>query len=416
MPSAPISDEEAARRYALYEDYNFNAQAAGKSIGKDHKFILRGVDEYRKRGLGGIDPVIHDAVIAGGIKDPANLKHGWKIVKDENGNGYSLFFKNPNASGDDEEVSLTDLVRESIAEGIEKRPKFEKRNHDKIGEHLLVIDLADIHFLKLCVETETGYTYNRDVARHRVIEGTKALLRTAQKGYGIHRILFVLGNDILHVDNKKGTTTNGTFQDTDGTIKQGFKDARMALSDAILQCTKVANVDLIHCMSNHDELMGWALSQTVAALFEAHPNVNATDYNLSERDRKYYRYGSTLIGVTHGHGAKEENLSALMLKEARIHMSECLYLYWLMHHFHHKIRKKRGIDKPFLMEKDHISMSVTHLGEPRVEGEGAEIEYVRSPSPPDSWHDRSGYVNRQAVECFIYHADKGQVGRFTEWF
>ena len=415
MPTPPLSNEEVTRRYELFVQFDFNANAAAASIGKDQKYIKRGVDEYRKRGLSGVDPVILEAAKAGGIKDPNVLSHGWKLVKDENGNGYSLFFKNPDASGNDEEVSLTDLVRESIQEGIEKRPKFEKRNHDKIGEHLLVIDLADVHFLKLCVETETGYTYNREVARHRVIEGTKALLRKA-KGYGIHRILFVMGNDILHVDNARSTTTSGTFQDSDGTIFQGYKDARMALTDAIMQCAKVADVDLIHCMSNHDWIMGWTLSQTVSSILSSHPNINATDYNMSEAHRKYYRFGSNLIGLSHGDGAKEEKLYGVMVKEARKHISKCKNLYWLLHHVHHKVRKKRGDNRPFLSEKDHNGMSVNIMGEPNIEGEGIDIEYVRSPSPPDSWHDRNAYVNRQAVECFIYHPQDGQTARFTEWF
>jgi len=80
---------------------------------------------------------------------------------------------------------------------------------------LLIIDLADVHFMKLCVETETGYSYSRDEAIHRVVSGTEALLQSA-KGFGIGRVLFVLGNDILHVDNASKTTTSGTPQDTEG--------------------------------------------------------------------------------------------------------------------------------------------------------------------------------------------------------
>jgi hypothetical protein len=55
-------------------------------------------------------------------------------------------------------------------------------------------------------------------------------------------------------------------------------------------------------------------------------------------------------------------------------------------------------------------------GNTMPEGAHLNIEYVRSPSAPDGWHDRNGYVNRQAVECFIYHPTLGQRARFTEWF
>jgi hypothetical protein len=353
---------------------------------------------------------VQEAAKAGGVTDPRNLSHFWKITKDDAGNGYSLFVNNPRTGGD---ISLHDLVRESVLAAPVILKNLPKREATQ-GEHLLVIDPADLHFLKLSVKSETGFEYNREIASHRVVEGTKALLRLAEP-MGIGRILFVLGNDILHIDNPRSTTTAGTFQDTDGTIFQGFKDASMAIEEAIHECTKVADVDLVHCMSNHDWLIGWALSQAIAGRLRGNPRVHATDYNLSEAHRKYYRFGHNLFGLTHGDGAKEERLYGLMVKEAREHISECQNLYWLLHHVHHKDRKTRG-EFAYLREKDHNGMTA-HMGGSRVmEGGHLNIEYVRSPSPPDGWHDRNGYVNRQGVECFIHHPELGQRARFTEWF
>lgn len=356
------------------------------------------------------DPEIQEAAAAGGIEDPRNLSHFWKISKDENGNGYSLFVKNP-ASGRD--VSVFDLVRDAVLDAPVQKIKLPKREY-AAGEHLLVIDLADVHFLKLSVKTETGQEYNREVARHRVIEGTKSLLKLAAP-MGIGRILFVLGNDILHVDGPRATTTSGTFQDTEGTVFQGFKDAASAIEEAVNACSRVADVDLVHCMSNHDWLMGWALSQAIAGRLRGNHRVRGTEYNLSEAHRKYYRFENNLFGLTHGDGAKEEKLYGLMVKEAREHISECSNLYWLLHHIHHKDRKVRG-EFAYLREKDHNGMTAHISGHTMPEGGHLNIEYVRSPSAPDSWHDRNGYVNRQGVECFVYHPTLGQRARFTEWF
>src|SRR5690606_32600826 len=131
--------------------------------------------------------------------------------------------------------------------------------------------------------------------------------------------------------------------------------------------------------------------------------------------RKYYRYGDNLFGLTHGDGAKEERLYSLMVTEARQHISECRNLYWLLHHVHHKDRKSRG-EVVYVREKDHAGMTAHVSGKPSEEGASLNIEYVRSPSPPDGWHSRNGFVNRQAVECFVYHPHDGQKARFTEWF
>lgn len=356
------------------------------------------------------DPAVAAAAKAGGLGSPAVLGNFWKIGKDENGNGYSLHIKNPDSG---EEMSFSDMIRNAIEDGYADQPlTFEPRATDAKGEHLLVVDLADVHFGKLCVESETGYTYNRDVARHRVIEGTKALLRGAS-GFGVGRILFVLGNDILHTEDGKSTTSN-TQQDSDGSYFQMFSDAKSAIQEAILECVKVADVDLVHVMSNHDWRSGWALSQVIAEGFKSHPNVNASEYNMSEIHRKYYGFENNAFLFTHGDGTKEEKLYGHFVQEARQLVSSCKNVYSMLHHVHHKIRKRRGVDV-FQTEKDHNGMTAIMSGSYNVQGVHMNIEYVRSPSPPDGWHDRNGYVNRQGVECFLFHPRDGMKVRFTEW-
>jgi len=281
------------------------------------------------------------------------------------------------------------------------------------GDHLLVVDLADIHFGKLCGQAETGAEYTIEEARHRTIEGTRALLK-ASNGIGVGRILFVMGNDILHTDNGK-TTTSGTPQDTDGTFFQAFRAAQYASIDAIKECVDVADVDLLHCMSNHDWRSGWGLSQTIAAYFKGHTSVRATDYNMSESHRKYYGFERNALMLSHGDGTKEEKIIGHFMQEAKPLVASCDHFYAILHHMHHKMAKRRGVDA-FQGEKDHNGMTAIVSGSPRVEGSGVGIEYVRSPSPPDGWHHRNGYMNRQGVECFAYHAYDGQRFRFTEWF
>ena len=177
----------------------------------------------------------------------------------------------------------------------------------------------------------------------------------------------------------------------------------------------MADVDLLHCMSNHDWRSGWGLSQTVAAHFKGHHGVRATDYNMSESHRKYYGFERNGFLLTHGNGAKEAAIAGLFLKEAKKLVSSCDHFYALLHHFHHKIAKRLDIDM-FQSEKDHIGMTSIVSGSPKVWGEGVDIEYVRSPSSPDGWHNINAFVNRQGVECFAYHAYDGQRFRFTEWF
>lgn len=386
---------------------NAAADAIGISRGAmSNRYHARNRPEFSNA-----DPAIVDAAKAGNVEDIRNLSHFWKIAKDDEGNGYSLFIKNP-ASG--EELSLQDMVQDALATAPTP-PKYEKRKLKPSGDNLLIVDLADVHINKLSVKTETGYEYNSEVATHRMIEGTKGLLSKVSP-FGVGRILFVTGNDILNTDNSKSTTTSGTPQDTYTTVFQAFRDAKVAYQATIEQCAKVADVDLMHNMSNHDWISGWMLAQTLGAQFANHPNVNFSDYAASERHRKFYRFNNSLFGLTHADGAKEEKLLGLMMEEAREHISGCQHLYWILHHLHHGISRIRGSGKPILKEKDHTGMTAISFGSGIPEGQHMRIEHVRSPSPPESWHDRNGFVNRQGVECFLVHPLDGIFAKFTEWF
>lgn len=380
------------------KSFNVNEYAAHHGITVQAAWSKR----KRAKARATVDPAITRAMSAIGTNMVPS------VVWDKTQPGYSVLLRPSVADAE----SLTDILLKGLSEY--KPPIHAPRvnNGDK-GNHLLVVDLADVHFGKLCSVQETGSDYTIEEARHRVIEGTKALL-SASKGIGVQRILFVMGNDILNTDNGK-TTTSGTPQDTDKSFFQSFRAAQYASIDAINECANLADVDLLHCMSNHDFRSGWQLSQTVAAHFGSHSNVRATDYNMSENHRKYYGFERNALMFSHGDGTKEEKIIGHFMQEAKPLVASCDHFYAILHHMHHKMAKRRGVDV-FQGEKDHNGMTAIVSGSPRVEGSGIGIEYVRSPSPPDGWHHRNGYMNRQGVECFAYHAYDGQRFRFTEWF
>ena len=405
--------EVQAETLRVWREVGENYTEAARVLNKSRQVVTRQVKDalhWEDAAPG------HQAAIESTGLDISKAKFGWRVVVDpETGSRDSVWWDARDEDGVTED-KLSDLIASAVDHAFQGvKPDLPPRTDHAEGEYLLIIDLADVHFLKLCVRSETGHTYNREVARHRVVEGTKSLLKKAS-GFGVFRILFVLGNDILHIDGARPKTTSGTDQDTDGSIFQGYNDAFAAIVEAVQECSKVADVDLLHCMSNHDFVVGWALSQSIAAAFKDHPNVNSTGYSMSESHRKYYRSENNLFVLTHGDGAKEESLMSLAAKEARSHLADAENVYALLHHFHHKIKKRRGVET-FTTEKDHIGMTaiVSH-GVPKESGDGIDIEYVRSPSAPDGWHDRNGYVNRQGVEAFLYHPHDGQDTRFTTWF
>lgn len=266
-------------------------------------------------------------------------------------------------------------------------PKIERKKTEE--KHLLIIDPADIHVGKLSVKTETGFEYNIEKAVKDAEEGVIGLLEKA-KGFEIDKILLIIGNDALHADTPRGTTTKGTLVDTDGQWHESFRAAREMYVRIIEILLQVANVDIIYNPSNHDYASGFMLADAVYCWFH---NCKQVKFDVSIRHRKYYQYGKNLIATTHGDGAKNMDMPILMAQEADKMWSDTKHRYIYQHHLHHKVKTS------WQSVKDYP---------------GITLEVLRSPSAPDGWHDRNGFVGTpRAIEGFLHNKEKGQVARLT---
>lgn len=392
---------------AAFERLGSNRKVA-EEYGVNESTVRRARNQYLRRE--GLDPGIKAALANTGVS-PEIARGGWRRIKNENGSFDTVQWRMP----DGDEVDFRATIKETLEE-ITSGMKLDlpKKFEEKVG-NLLVLDPADVHIGKLSVASETGYTYDEHVAEHRLVEGSRMLMEWGLRE-GVTRVLFVMGNDIAHIDTPKRTTTSGTPQDASASYFEIYRVAQRAY----VKITKMAldmglHISLMHVPSNHDWTLGFCIANAVGLLMGEHENVTASDYMLSEMHRKYYRFCSNLLGFTHGDGVRESELGAVMRVEARSHISECHHLYWYLHHYHHKMKKSLGV-RSQNREKDHTDMTVVSCGAGAMEGDNVQIEYVRSPSDPDGWHHRNGYLNRQAVEAFIHHPHDGQVLRKTEWF
>lgn len=267
---------------------------------------------------------------------------------------------------------------------IKTLPKTIIRDEVKDG-HLFVVDPADIHIGKLASSFETGEDYNSQIAVQRVLEGVEGLLQKS-RGFNIEKILFIGGNDILHVDTPRNTTTSGTYQDGDGMWYDNFLIAKQLYIDVLDRLLQVADVHFVYNPSNHDYQSGFFLADVIKTYYR---NVENITFDCDISHRKYFTYGTNLIGSTHGDGAKQDALPMLMAAEAK-DWSSCKHRYMYTHHVHHKHLK----DYP-----------------------GLTIESLRSPSSADGWHSRNGFQHSpKAVEGFMHHPIYGQVAKFVHLF
>ncbi len=308
------------------------------------------------------------------------VKHLWLKNKTA-----SLFVKNPDYI-DSVEANLSNLKNDLINDLQSYAPVFSKIERiENKDSYLLVIDPADIHIGKLCSAFETGEDYTNQIAVTRVLDGVKGILQKISS-FNIDKILFIGGNDILHVDNPKRTTTAGTSQDTDGMWYDNFLIAKQLYIDILEMLLSIADVHFTFNPSNHDYTNGFFLAQVIETYFKNCQNIT---FDCSIAHRKAFKYHNNLIGTTHGDGAKLQDLPLLMAVEFSNDWANTKHRYVYTHHVHHKT------------SKDYA---------------GITIESLRSPSGTDSWHHRNGYLSIKAIEGFLHCKHNGQIARITHIF
>lgn len=305
-----------------------------------------------------------------------DVDHYW-----HKGQHFSLHVKN--------KVVSPEELRDDIIRAMDKHsPSYKKIPRTKSEDgHLLVIDPADIHIGKLATSFETGEDYDSQIAVKRVKKGVKGILQKSN-GFNIDKILFVGGNDILHIDEPHRKTTAGTPQDTHGMWYENFLTAKKLYVDILETLVTVADVHFVYNPSNHDYMSGFMLSDSIQSWFRKSKNMT---FDCSIAHRKGFKYGQNLIGTTHGDGAKLADLPLIMANEFSKEWADTKHRYVYTHHIHHK------------SSKDY---------------HGITVESLRSPSGSDSWHHRKGYGvgGVKAVEGFIHSKEHGQVARLTHIF
>lgn len=307
-----------------------------------------------------------------------DIRHYWYKSKK-----FSIFAKNK-VKGYEE---LRDLI---VSDMQAHAPEYAKINRAPVSSpHLLAIDPSDVHIGKLAVMSEVGEDYNIREAIRRVNEGVEMIVRYSS-GFQIDKVLLIIGNDALHIDHPHRTTTAGTPQDTDGMWHEAFLAAKRMYVGMIERLLGIADVHVIYNASNHDYMSGFFLADTISSWFHKCPNVT---FDTSIRHRKYYRYGSNMIETDHGDGCKPKDTPLLMAHEMPQMWADCKHRYSYKHHIHHNV--KMG--------------SVFGIGGDEI---GVNIEFLRSPSSPDGWHDRNGYRAMKSMQGFVHCPDQGRVASF----
>jgi hypothetical protein len=275
------------------------------------------------------------------------------------------------------------------------RPNSAKQSIE--DKNLLEISIFDLHIGKLAWGGETFENYDVKIARKRFLDSIQKLVQRAS-GFNFERILFPVGNDFFNSDTMENTTTKGTQQDEDLRWQKTFRVGVRLLVDAInmLRETGVP-VDVLVIPGNHDFERSFYMGSYLEAWFK---NDAAVNINNHASPRKYYRYGNTLLGLTHGSEEKEASLPLLMATdvESKPMWSDTKFHEWHLGHIHRKRTVKYEINK----------------SRPLNEDLGVTVRYLSSLTGTEEWHHKKGFVgSTKAADGFVWNHEFGLVAHLN---
>lgn len=261
-------------------------------------------------------------------------------------------------------------------------PNYSKVTYDKRKDGCLaVMGLFDAHFGKLAWDQETGNSYDIKIAEKVYTNAVDDLISNSADRK-ISNWLLPIGNDFYHMDNLHNTTFAGTPQDVDGRYAKIIMAGEMAVINAIEKMAKIAPVDVVWIPGNHDFTTSYHLARTIEAWFRKHAPVTV---NATPAPRKYYHWGVTLLGMTHGNEEKKDILPSLMATERPTEWANSTCREWLIGHDH---RSRKWMTQP----------TDTY--------EGTTVRTLRSLAGTDLYHFKKGYIGASPASEIYYYTKK----------
>lgn len=241
-----------------------------------------------------------------------------------------------------------------------KRPKRVATPKRLNKDLLAVYPLGDPHIGMYAWEAETGSAFDLEIAEDLMKAAIDDLVARAPPAE--EALLIDLG-DYFHADNATNQTSrSGHVLDVDTRWGKVFEVGIRIMAyqiEALL--TKHRRVRVIVEIGNHDDHTSVGLLNVMSGLFSNEPRVT---FDRNPSKFHYYRFGKTLIGVTHGDTVKMKDLPLIMAADRPEDWGATRYRQWFVGHVHH------------------------HKSE---EFPGASVEYFRTLAPRDAWHHNAGY-------------------------
>lgn len=351
---------------------------AGKLLGlHDHSTLARSLRSLEDRAaLQGVSPE-HDMTKA--APDTHYVK-GTSTLYGQDGD-IKLQWVKTNAKAESL-IDIAEQVAAALSQDFEGRRKpTPLPDPTQFDEDLLTVyPMGDPHIGMYAWHEEAGEDFDCDIASENLRQAVDYLV---DKAPASKQALICNLGDFFHSDTMDNTTRrSGNALDVDGRWSKVLGvgiDIMVYIIDRALQ--KHENVHVINEIGNHDDQTSYVLSMMLDAWYRNEPRVTI---DRSPMTFHYYRWHNCLIGVTHGHNTKPDDLEAIMAADQSQNWGETTHRYWYVGHIHHKYVK---------------------------ELRGCIVEFLRTLAGKDAWHHSKGYRSGRDMLCIVHHKDHGEFSR-----
>lgn len=274
--------------------------------------------------------------------------------------------------------ALKVLAKQEIRKPVQKVRAYREQ------DHLLEVDIFDLHLGKLAWSKETGYeNYDLKIAR-RLFEESLEVLIARSAGHLFSQVLFPVGNDFFHSDNLVAETTAGTRQDMDGQFHKTAHIGREMIVNAVERLRQVAPVKVVIIPGNHDQLSAWHLGDSLECYFHRDRDV---EIDNAPTLRKYHRFGRVMLMFTHGNKGKLQDYPLLMATEQPAMWGQTTFREAHTGHLH-----------KMQVQEQH----------------GVRVRILGALCATDAWHSEMTFVgNKRTAEAFVWSASEGEIGHAT---
>lgn len=281
------------------------------------------------------------------------------------------------------EIAVRAELDAMIAEAKSHAPSYAPfTRHAPAGGHYAILSVYDLHIGKLAYGQETGHgNYDSDIAEQMFNDAIDDLLLKTQV-FGLERICFPVGNDLLNTEAGSLATTGLTAQNVDGRPKKTFRQTWKMLVAGIDRMRAVAPVDVVVIPGNHAEFSEFAVGEVLDAWYH-----NCADVSVDNSPtlRKYYPFGKCLLCFTHGDRESHARLPGIVAAEQpNLWAAATAGREINIGHFH------------------KVALN---------EYPGIRLRTLPSLCAPDQWHAATGWVgSRRSAEAYVWNKETGLVG------